>query len=118
MKKLTVVSLVSLMLVFLAAFAVAAQAQTQMTPQMCTNLSTCNDLLGEMNAALRSGKLNPAEEQEVIANINKIGRIMQEMSSPGGAELEKKHSQELQETQDRWRRIREMQRGMQTKPGH
>lgn len=116
MKRITVA--VTLMLVFLAAFAIAARAQNQMTPKMCTNLSTCNDLLGEMNAALRSGKLSPAEEQEVIANINKIGRIMQEMSSPGGAELESKHTQELQETMDRWRRIREMQRGMGTKPGH
>ena len=115
MKRLTVFFLLG---IFLAAFSIAAPAQTRMTPQMCTNLSTCNDLLGEMNAALRSGKLSPAEEQEVIANINQVGRIMQEMSSPGGAELEKRHTQELQETQDRWRRIREMQRGMGTKPGH
>jgi hypothetical protein len=115
MKRLAVVSL---MLVFLAAFAVVAPAQTRMTPQMCTNLNTCNDLLGEMNAALRSGKLSPVEEKEVINNISQIGRIMQEMSSPGGAGLESKHTQELQETQKRWRRLREMQRGMGTKPGH
>jgi len=89
-----------------------------MTPQMCTNLNTCSDLLTEMNAALKSGKLSPSEEREVIGNINQVGRIMQEMSGPGGAELESKHTQELQETMTRWRRIREMQRGMQVKPGH
>ena len=112
MKRLTVVSF---LFIFLAAFAVVAQAQNQMSPQMCTNLSTCNDLLGEMNAALRSGKLSPAEEQEVIGNINKVGRIMQEMSSPGGAELESKHAQELQELQDRMQRLRKL-RGMNVKP--
>ena len=107
---------ICIMVVFLAFFSYAAPAQ--MTPKMCTNLSTCNELLGEMNAALRSGKLSPAEEREVIDNINQIGRIMQEMTGPGGSELESKHSQELQENMDRWRRIREMHRGMGTKPGH
>jgi hypothetical protein len=114
MKRITVV--VSLMLVFLAAFAVAARAQA--SPQMCTNLSTCSDLLTDMNNALKSGNLTPAQQQEVISNINQVGRIMQEMSSPGGAELERKHTEELQGIQDKWRRLREMQRGMQVKPGH
>jgi hypothetical protein len=113
MKRITIVTL---MLIFLVAFAVAARAQT--SPQICTNLSTCSDLLTDMNTALKSGKLSPAQEQEVISNINQIGRIMQEMSSPSGPSLEKKHTQELQEVQDKWRRLREMQRGMQVKPGH
>ena len=107
MKKLTVIAL---MLVFLAAFTIAVRAQTQMTPQMCTNLNTCSDLLADMNAALKSGKLSPAQQEEVLANIKEVGRIMQEMSSPGGAELAGKHAQELQAAQNRWKRIREMQR--------
>jgi len=113
MKRITVVTL---MLFFLVAFSVAVRAQA--TPQMCTNLSTCSDLLTDMNTALKSGKLSPAQEQEVISNINQVGRIMQEMSSRTGAGQEMKHAQELKEIQDKWRRLREMQRGMQVKPGH
>jgi hypothetical protein len=100
MKRLTVVALT---LIFLAAFCLAAGAQSQVTPQMCTNLSTCSDLLADMNAALKSGKLSPAEEQEVLSNINQVGRIMQEMSSPSGAGQEMKHTQELQEMRKKWR---------------
>lgn len=121
MKKLTAVPL---MLVFLVAFSVAMgapalQAQThQMTSQMCTNLGQCSSMITEMTEMLKSGKLSPAEEREVLTHIDTIGRIMREMAGPDGPSLEKKHTRELQETMDRWRRIREMQRGMQTKPGH
>jgi hypothetical protein len=115
MKRITVVTLA---VAFLAVFAVAAGAQTKMTPQMCTNVSSCADMMTEMTTALRSGKLSPAEEREVISHINQMGRIMQEMSSPTGADLERKHTQEIEQIQDKWRRLREMKRGMQVKPGH
>jgi hypothetical protein len=100
MKRMT---LVTLTLIFLTAFCVAAGAQSQMTPQMCTNLNACSELLTDMNAAVKSGKLSPAQEQEVLSNINQIGRIMQEMSSPSGAGQEMKHTQELQEMRKKWR---------------
>jgi hypothetical protein len=121
MKRITVAIT---MLVFLIAFSVAMGAPAlkaqvhQMTPQMCTNLGQCSSMITEMTEMLKSGKLSRAEEREVINHIDQIGRIMQEMASPSGPSLEKKHTRELEETMARWRRIREMQRGMQTKPGH
>jgi hypothetical protein len=121
MKRMTVVMI---MLVFLLAFSVAMGAPVlkaqvhQMTPQMCTNLGECSSMITEMTEMLKSGKLSPAEEREVINHIDQIGRVMQEMSSPSGPSLEKKHTEELGQIQDKWRRLREMKRGMQVKPGH
>jgi uncharacterized coiled-coil DUF342 family protein len=121
MKRIT---LFTLTLIFLAAFSMvmgpqALQAQVhQMTPQMCTNLGQCSAMITEMTEMLKSGKLSPAEEREVINHIDQIGRVMQEMSSPSGPSLEKKHTEELGQIQDKWRRLREMKRGMQVKPGH
>ena len=118
------IMVVILSLVFLVAFSVAMgapalQAQThQMTSQMCTNLGQCSSMITEMTEMLKSGKLSPAEEREVINHIDQIGRIMREMASPDGPSLEKKHTRELEETMERWRRLREIKRGMQVKPGH
>jgi hypothetical protein len=111
------------MLVFLIAFSVvmgapALKAQMHQMPQICTNLGQCSSMITEMTEMLKSGKLNPAEEREVLNHIDQIGRIMQEMSGPSGPSLEKKHTQELQEIQDKWRRLRDMKRGMGAKPGH
>ncbi|MDD2903288.1 MAG: hypothetical protein PHU44_12725 [Syntrophales bacterium] len=115
MKRLTVITIV---LVLLAAFAVAVGAQTKTSPQLCTNISTCADMMKEMAEALKSGKLSPAETQEVISHINQMGRIMKEMSGPKGPSLEEQHAQELKQIQDKWRRLREMKKSMQVKPGH
>jgi len=106
------------MLVLLAAFAVAVGAQTKTSPQLCTNISTCADMMKEMAEALKSGKLSPAETQEVISHINQMGRIIKEMSSPKGPSLEQQHAQELEQIKEKWRRLREMKRSMQVKPGH
>lgn len=115
MKRLTVVTLV---LILLAAFSVGAAAQTKMSPQLCTNISTCADMMTEMTAALKSGKLSPAETQEVISHINQMARIMKEMSGPTGPSLEKQHAQELEQVKQKWERLREIKRSMQVKPGH
>lgn len=112
------IAVVTLALVLLAAFAIAAGAQTKMSPQLCTNISTCADMMKEMAEALKSGKLSPAETQEVISHINQMGRIMKEMSGPTGPSLEKQHTQELEQIKQKWERLREMKRGMQVKPGH
>jgi hypothetical protein len=112
------------MVIFLLALSVAMGAPAlkaqmhQMTTYMCTNLGQCSTLITEMTEMLKSGKLSPAEEREVINHIDQIGRIMQEMASPSGPSLEKKHTQELEEVMAKWRRLREMKRGMQVKPGH
>jgi len=105
-------------LVFIAAFCVAAGAQTQMTPQMCTNISCCADMMQQMAEALKSGKLSPAESKVVISHMNQMGRIMQEMTGPSGPSLEQKHAQELQQIKEKWDRLREMKKGLQVKPGH
>jgi len=115
MKRLTVAPLV---LVLLAAFSIAAGAQTKVSPQLCTNISTCADMMKEMAEALKSGKLSPAETQEVISHINQMGRIMKEMSGPTEPSLEKQHAQELEQIKSKWERLREIKRSMQVKPGH
>jgi len=115
MKRLTVATLV---LVLLAAFSVAAGAQTKMSPRLCTNISTCADMMTEMAEALKSGKLSPDETQEVISHINQMGRIMKEMSGPTGPSLEQQHAQELEQIKSKWERLREIKRSMQVKPGH
>lgn len=115
MKKTAVVTLA---LVFLTVFSVAAGAQTKMSPKMCTNIECCADMLKEMAQGLKSGKLSPEETKVVITHINQMGRIMQEMSGPSGPSLEEKHAQELKQIQDKWQRLRDMKRTMQVKPGH
>jgi hypothetical protein len=112
------ISAVILALVLLAAFSVAAGAQTKASPQLCTNIGTCADMMKEMAEALKSGKLTPAETQEVISHINQLGRIMQGMSSPSGPSLEKQHTEELAQIKRKWDRLRDMKRAMQVKPGH
>ncbi|MCK9376961.1 MAG: hypothetical protein M0P73_12500 [Syntrophobacterales bacterium] len=115
MKRLTVVILA---LILLAAFSVAVGAQTKVSPQLCTNISTCADMMKQMADALKSGKLTPAETQEVIFHINQMGRIMKEMSGPAGPSLEQQHAQELEQIKKKWDRLREIKRGMGAKPGH
>jgi chemotaxis protein histidine kinase CheA len=114
MKRLTVVTL---MLVLLAAFSVAAATQTKMSPQLCTNIGTCADMMQEMAEALKSGKLSPAETQEVISHMSQMARIMKEMSGPTGPSLEQQHAQELEQVKKKWERLREIRRSMMpTKP--
>ena len=115
MKRLTVATLV---LILLAAFSIAAGAQTKVSPQLCTNISSCADMMKEMAEALKSGKLSPAETQEVISHINQMGRIMKEMSGPTKPGLEEQHAQELEQIKSKWERLREIKRSMQVKPGH
>jgi len=115
MKRLTVVTLV---FVLLSAFAVAAGAQTKASPQLCTNISTCADMMKDMAEALKSEKLSPAETQEVISHLNQMSRIMKEMSYSTGPSQEQQHAQELEQIKEKWRRLREMKRSMQVKPGH
>ena len=115
MKKLAVITVA---LVSIAVLCVAAGAQTQITPKICTNISCCADMMQQMAEALKSGKLSPAEEKVVISHMNQMGRIMQEMTGPSGPSLEQKHTQELQQIKEKWDRLREMKKGMQVKPGH
>jgi hypothetical protein len=116
--KMKRIAVVTLSLVLLMAFSVAAGAQTKVSPQVCSNVSTCADMLKQMADALKSGKLNPAETQEVISHINQMGRIMKDMSGPTGPSLEQQHAQELEQIKQKWERLREIKRGMQAKPGH
>jgi TolA-binding protein len=104
-------------LVLLTAFSVAAVAQTKMSPQLCTNIGTCAGMMQEMTEALKSGKLSPAETQEVISQLNQMARIMKEMSAPEGPNLEQQHARELEQIKKKWDRLREMRRSMMpTKP--
>ena len=113
------VILASLAVAFVVLFSiVAAGTQTKMSPQVCINISTCADMMKEMAEALKSGKLSPAETQEVISHINQMGRIMKEMSGPTGPSLEQQHAQERDQIKSKWERLRDIKRSMQVKPGH
>jgi hypothetical protein len=119
-KKMKRITVVITMLVFLIAFSVAMgapalKAQVHQMPEICTNLGQCSSMISEMTEMLKSGKLSPAEEREVLNHIDRVGRIMSEMSSPSGTGLQKKHTDELQEIQGRLQRLRNM-RGMNVKP--
>jgi signal recognition particle GTPase len=117
MKRTVILASLAVALVVLFSF-VAAGTQTKMSPQVCKNISSCADMMKEMAEALKSGKLSPAETQEVISHINQMGRIMKEMSEPTGPNLEKQHAQELEQIKGKWQRLRDIQRSMQVKPGH
>lgn len=111
------IAALTLSLILLTAFSVAAVAQTKMSPQLCTNIGNCADMMQEMAEALKSGKLSPAETQEVISHMNQMARIMKEMSGPKGPSLEQQHAQELEQIKKKWERVREMRRTMMpTKP--
>jgi hypothetical protein len=114
MKRLSVISS---LLVFLAAFAVAAWAQHDMS-KMCTSLGECSKMMTEMTEMLRSGTLSPAEQREVLNHIERTSSIMQEMSRNPEVSPTPKQTQELEDISARLKRLREMQRGMGTKPGH
>ena len=98
-----------MLLVFLAAFAVAAWAQHDMS-KMCTSLGECSTMITEMTEMLRSGTLSPAEQREVLNHIERTSRIMQEMSSNPEGSPTPKQTQELEDIRNRMKRIREMQR--------
>ena len=75
-------------------------------------------MITEMTDMLKSGKLSPAEQREVLSHIETTSRIMQEMSShPEGAPTPKQ-TQELEDVMTKWKRLREIKRGMGAKPGH
>jgi hypothetical protein len=120
MKRMVILALlvVAFVVFFNSVASVTAGAQTKVSPQLCTNISTCADMMTQMAEALKSGKLSPAETQEVISHINQMGRIMKEMSGPTGPSLEKQHAQELEQINEKWRRLREIKKSMQVKPGH
>jgi mono/diheme cytochrome c family protein len=88
----------------------ALRAEHQISSQLCTNLGECSSLITEMTDMLKSGKLSPAEEREVLKHIERTSRIMQEMSSNPEGSPTPKQTQELQDIRDRMKRIREMQR--------
>ncbi len=105
------------MLVFLLAFSVALgapalQAQVHQMPEICTNLGQCSSMITEMTEMLKSGQLSPAEEREVLNHIDRVGRIMQEMSTSGPTQ---KHTEELQELQNKLQYLRKT-RGLNVKP--
>jgi len=113
------VMLASLVAAFVVLFSfVPGGTQTKMSGQVCINISTCADMMKEMAEALKSGKLSPAETQEVISHINQMGRIMKEMSASTEPSLEKQHAQELEQVKEKWQRLRDTKRSMQVKPGH
>ena len=75
--------------------------QSMMGQGMAHNMAMMSGIMNEMHDLMTQGRMTQEHQRQMMGMMNQMGAMMQQMSGPKGSSMEKQHTQQLHEMENR-----------------
>lgn len=93
---------------------------THVAGQMVHSMGMMSEIMKDINQLTREGGLTPEQQQEISDMMNQMGKMMRQMHTPQGRQVEEEQHRQLTKMQKRLKAMKkqvEKQRKKQAPPG-